>query len=385
MKRTFSPAPSQQAFDWVDRWSISPILQDIPIAKAAGYCLAHEVKADDDFPVHAVCARDGFALRSEDTLGASDYNPLPLSLLNSKATLISGSAIQVSSGDALPDGANAVLPLEQAEIRHKFLDVSSSLAPGEGVIQSHEEYQQHDTLLPARRRLRPQDLARLALSGISTVKVVCRATVELIIAGSFEQDANGPMLTTLIARDDGDLIASKRTTSAQQLAQAILQSNADLIVITGSSGYGAHDYAFEALQDHAEIELDGVSIHPGGGVVLGKIADKAIVLLPGSPLACLCAYDLIVARMLRRLAAKPDLLPYRRQTFTLSRKLVSRIGQLEIARMRLVGNFTEPLAVADDRLLSSSIRADGFVLLPENSEGYAEGSQVEVYLYDNYN
>jgi molybdopterin molybdotransferase len=382
MKRAYSPAPSQQAFEWIDQCRTQSSDQTLPLNQVAGYLLTQDIKASNDIPARALCARDGYAIKAADTLGAGDYNPLPLRLLGIDDALIPGSAIQVSCGEPVPAGADAVLPLEQADVRNTLLDVASSLAPGDGVVDKGEECQQHDILLSGGRLLRPQDLARLALAGVSEVSVLRKPRVELFIAGHFEHDANGPMLSALINRDGGHLVSTSLTTSCQELAQGLSQSDADLILVTGSSGYGVKDYAVQALKHTGSVELDGVSIHPGGGLVLGKSADRPVILLPGAPLACLCAYDLIAARLLRRMTSKTDKLPYRSQVFTLSRKLVSRIGQFELARMRINDQFAAPLAVADDRLLSSSVRADGFVLLPENSEGYAEGSQVEVYLYD---
>ncbi len=385
MKRTFSPASSQQAFDWVDKWNFTATVQHLSLLQAAGYLLAEEVKAGNDIPAQALCARDGYALRAADTLGAGDYNPLPLNLLNGNEALYPNSAIQVCCGDILPAGADAVLSLEQADVRKKLLDVASSLAPGDGVIQRAEECHQHDILQHAGRWLRPQDLARLSLAGITEVKVFSKPRIQLYITGQFEHEANSPMLSSLINRDGGNLISTQLTTSAEQLAEALSQSEADLILLTGGSGYGSNDYAFKVLYEIAEIELDGSCIHPGGSVILGKISDRPVIILPGSPLPCLCAYDLIASRLLRRFSARKNLMPYRSKTFTLSRKLVSRIGQFELARMSIDGNFTQSLAVVDDRLLSSSTRGDGFVLLPENSEGFVEGSQVKVYLYDEYN
>lgn len=382
MKRTFSPAPSQLAFDWVDRCSISPQVQLLPLALAAGRILAQDIPCTKDIPPQAQCARDGFALRAADTLGAGDYNPLPLSLLNTADSVVPGSAIQVTSGDPLPSAADAVLPLDQAEVRKNRLDVSCSLAAGDGVIQQGEECRQQDILLPGARCLRPQDLALLATAGISQLSVTGQPRVQLLMAGYYKQDANGPLLSALIQRDGGHLVSSSQTSSAQQLEEALSPSDADLILISGGSGYAANDYAVQVLQQMGVVELDGVSIHPGGSVVLGKIAQRPVIVLPGSSLGCLSAYDLLVARLLRRMACKPGQLPYRSQLYTLSRKLVSRIGLFELARMRVDGNYTQPLAVADERLLSSSIHAHGFVLLPESSEGYAQGSQVEVYLYD---
>lgn len=381
MKRHFSPAPAAHAFEWADRWNPTFTALELPLAQAAGCRLTEPLTAAADIPETTLCARDGHALRAADTLGAGDYNPLPLRLLDPGAGVAAGSALRVSAGDALPSGADAVLGLEQAEVRGRFLDVAASLAPGEGVIQPGEECRRGDRLLPAGRRLRPQDLARLALTGIERVKVFSRPRVRLCLAGRFTRDADGPMLASLIERDGGVLHSLERATSLEQLTAFLGGGDAELLLVAGGSGYGAEDFAAEALHACGRIELDGVTLHPGGGLVLGEVDATPVALLPGAPLACLCAYDLVVARLLRRLAGQPGALPYAVRELTLSRKLVSRIGRLELARMRIDGDRAEPLAVADDRLLSSSVRADGFVLLAENSEGHAAGSRVAVHLY----
>jgi molybdopterin molybdotransferase len=382
MTRIFSPASVQQAFDWTDLWSITPAIQERSLHQAVGYVLAQQLEADADIPPQALCARDGYAVQAADTLGAGDYNPLPLRLLSTDDTVIAGCTVQVSTGDRLPGGADAVLSLEQADVRNTFLDVAGSLAPGDGVVQVGEECARGEVLLSAGRRLRPQDLARLALAGFNQVKVLRKPRVHLILAGRFGRDADGPMLTALVARDGGDLIDVEKTSSYKELVHKLVHSDADLILVAGGTGYAASDQSVQALQDCGEVQLDGVTIHPGGGLVLGRITTKPVLLLPGAPLACLCAYDLIAARLLRHLAGRPGNQCYRSKTFTLSRKLVSRIGQLELARVKIDGEQVEALAVSDDRLLASSVRADGFVLLAENSEGYASGSEVVVYLYD---
>lgn len=383
MKRIFSPAPARQAFDWVDHRSLAPAVRELSLERATGFRLAEDLKADDDMPPRAMCARDGYAVLAADTLGAGDYSPLPLHLVSSDG-MGPGSAVQVSAGDALPRGADAVLSPEQGDVRERFLDVAASLAQGEGVIRGGEECRQGEVLIPAGRRLRPQDLARLALAGHTFIKVLIKPRVHLCLAGRYTRDADGPMLAALVTRDGGDLVGMDRATVDQDLVRTLSRANAELILVAGGRGYGILDRAVEALHECGRVELDGVTIHPGGGLVLGEVAGTPVLLLPGAPLACLCAYDLFGARLLRRLAGRPGSLPYRRREITLSRKLVSRIGQMELARMRIDGDCAEPLAVADDRLLASGVRADGFALLAENSEGLAKGSRVEVYLYDDY-
>jgi len=384
MKRHYSPVCVAEAFAWADRLTPAASPTERPLAQAVGLRLAQRLVAPADLPARARCVRDGYALRSADTLGAGDYNPLPLRLVGCAEEVDAGCALKVSAGDELPAGADAVLGLEQADERGGFLDVAGALAPGEGIQQPGEECRGGGELLPAGRRLRPQDLARLALAGLDRVKVLARPRVRLCLAGRFQRDADGPLLSALIERDGGDLCGVVRAATRERLIAGLTEGDADLILVAGGTGYGVDDRAVEALQACGRVELDGVTLHPGGGLVLGEAAGRPVVLLPGSPLACLCAYDLVAARRLRRMAGRPGVMPYRRRTLMLSRKLVSRIGRMEVARMRIDGDTAEPLAVADDRLLASSVRADGFVLLAENSEGFPEGSRVEVWLYDEW-
>jgi molybdopterin molybdotransferase len=358
---------------------------ELPLARASGYRLAQVIVAAADIPSNSLCARDGYAVNSAETLGAGDYNPLPLRLQDADRAIHPGSAAKVSAGDPLPQGADAVLSPEQGEPRSAFVDVGASLAPGEAVTQTGEECRKGQTLLEAGHRLRPQDIAWLTQAGLDSVEVQARPRVRLVLAGRFERDANGPMLSELIPRDGAELLAIDRCKDGNDLRTVLTNHDAELTLVVGGSGYGEHDYSVQTLHDTGSVDLDGATIHPGGSLVLGRVDDKPVIILPGTPLACLCAYDLVAARQLRRLSGLPGESPYPSREMTLSRKLVSRIGLLELARMRIVGDQAEPLAVADDRLLSSSVHADGFTLLAENSEGHAEGSRVTVYLYDQQN
>lgn len=384
MQRIYSPAPAATAFDWADRqpWS-APVLEKT-LADAVGFVLAQDLVAATAIPSVAISAHDGFALQAAETLGAGDYNPLPLRLVGAGEHVNPGSAGPVFAGDPLPEGADAVLGLDQGEIRGANLDVATSIAPGEGVIQIGEECRRGQLLVPAGKRLRAQDIARLSLAGHDRLTVRQAPRVNICLAGHFQRDANGPMLTGLVRRDGGEIVATRRVRSANELTSLLISESADLTLVVGGTGYADRDFAVASLQHCGTVAVDGVTIHPGGSLILGESNGRPVMILPGTPLACLCAYDLVAARLLRRWAGRPGDLPYRQREVSLTRKLVSRIGLLEIARLRIDGDTGESLAVADDRLLSSSTRADGFTLLAENSEGYPAGCRITAYLYDEY-
>jgi molybdopterin molybdotransferase len=284
----------------------------------------------------------------------------------------------------LPAGADAVLPLDQAELHSGVLEVADSLAPGDGVAARGEECRADEPLLEAGRRLRPQDLARLVLAGVSEVSVARPPRVRVVLAGRFERDADGPLLAALVRRDGGELLEVSAVQDQASLSARLQVGHTELILVAGGTGYASHDIAVQSLQAVGALDHDGVAIHPGGAVVLGHVGTCPVVLLPGAPLACLCAYDVIAARLLRRLAGRSSVLPYRQRRLTLRRKIVSGIGRMELARVKVEGGEAEPVATAEGRVLATAVSADGFLLVPEHSEGYAQGHVVDVYLYDEY-
>jgi molybdopterin molybdotransferase len=116
---------------------------------------------------------------------------------------------------------------------------------------------------------------------------------------------------------------------------------------------------------------------------VGFLQERPVFLLPGNPVSCLCAYDLFAGRAVRRLGGRAPELPYRYRDLPLGRKIASMVGRVDYVRVQVSADGTvEPLAVSGASLLSSTTRADGFVLVPAESEGYAPGEVVRVYLYD---
>ncbi|MGH7107772.1 MAG: molybdopterin-binding protein, partial [Acetobacteraceae bacterium] len=158
---------------------------------------------------------------------------------------------------------------------------------------------------------------------------------------------------------------------------------ADVILLAGRSGAGTDDIAAPALvQAGGEIAMHGIAIRPGASSGLGRWHGKAVLLLPGDPLACLIAYDMLAGRLIRRLAGLSLDFPYPPATWPLGRKIVSAIGFTDVVPVALAREAVIPIASAESAQLPASCRADGFVVVPESLEGYAEGETVSVCLYD---
>jgi molybdopterin molybdotransferase len=289
--------------------------------------------------------------------------------------------VSVLAGQALPDGTNAVVPLERAEPLGSFVEVSTSLAVGDGVIPAATEFTTGAPLIRAGQVLRPQDLGLAALAGLTDVEVRARPRVVLALARAREHDPNRQMLSALVARDGGELVGIAEATDAVALEDFLRDTVADLLLVAGGSGFGDNDHAVDALAACGRVRLDGVAMHPGETLALGEVGDTPVGVLPGAPLGCLFAYDAVIARVLRRRAGLSGDWPYHRRACALGRKVASTLGRMEFCRVRVDAERAEPIATADGHLLRTAGQADGFIVIPPESEGHAEGSTVEVMMY----
>ena len=166
----------------------------------------------------------------------------------------------------------------------------------------------------------------------------------------------------------------------EELARAA--ASAELVLVSGGSSTGPEDHAPGLVARLGSLDVHGVALRPASPTGLGFIQGVPVVLLPGNPVSCLCAYDLFAGRIVRKLAGRPVSWPYRSIERPLARKLTSDLGRLDYVRVRLVGESVEPMATSGASILSSTTRADGFVLVPADLEGYPAGATVTVWLYD---
>jgi molybdopterin molybdotransferase len=238
----------------------------------------------------------------------------------------------------------------------------------------------------------------LASLGANPVRVVRQPTVavlvtgdELLPCGSRPEgfrivDSNSVMLAALVRRDGGlpqmpQLIPDVR----DRIRDALLHTDADVVLISGGSSVGKEDHAPRILEEVGELAVHGVALRPASPAGFGFLTGsppRPVFLLPGNPVSCLCAYDLFAGRAVRQLGGRPTELPYRRVQLPLARKIVSAVGRVDYVRVAIREGKVEALATSGASILSSTTRANGFVLVPRDSEGQGTGEIVGVYLYD---
>jgi len=350
-----------------------------------------------------------------------------------------GEAVRIMTGAPMPTGSDAVLPAESVDSddrRGESLHSPSSsppsmvsaiaeVSPQKNVGHRGEDIMRGTTLLDVGRVLRPQDLGVMSSIGLASATVVRRPRVRLVITGNellpagskpvdYQiSDANGPMLAALaerdgaivdfpgLVRDEPDAVLEALGVLKAQSPEAKDQSpervgaarrsplSPDIIIVSGGSSVGIEDLAPMLVATHGELAVHGIAMRPSSPTGMGTLGSQLVFLLPGNPVSALCAYDFFAGRAIRALGGRSKQWPYRMVRATLARKISSPIGRLDYARVRLenpstglgAGGRIEPLSVAGASLLSSTTRADGFVIVEQDSEGYPAGSEVDVWLY----
>jgi molybdopterin molybdotransferase len=374
----------------------------VPVPQAAGRVLTESVVSEVAVPGFDRAAMDGYAVRAEETFGAGPYNPLELRVVGVSlparpfaGTVAPGQAVRIMTGAPLPDGADAVLPVEVAQEEAGALRVAEAVSPGRHVGRRGEDIAPGRAVLFAGRVLRPQDLGLLASLGMATVSVVRRPRVALLVTGDELLpvgsrpegyrivDSNSVMLAALVRRDGGEPGAAAMVPDRRDAVRAALQgATADLLLVSGGSSVGQEDHAPAIVAELGELPVHGVALRPASPTGVGFLNDRPVFLLPGNPVSCLCAYDLFAGRALRRLGGRCLELPYRPVALPLAAKISSAVGRVDYVRVRVRDGQAEPLAVSGASLLSTTTAADGFVLVPRDAEGYPPGEVVTVYLYD---
>ena len=397
---------SRQTVDAAWAWLSSVVKplppEQVPLAQGAGRILTCPLIAGLNVPTFDRAAMDGYALRAEETNGASTHTPTEFRVLGDSypsrpccETVHPGTCVRIMTGAPVPAGADAVIPVENTRETPTGVEVTEAIPKGKHIGHVGEDISVGQIVLPAGRKLRPQDVAIAASLGQADLHVHRQPQVRIVLTGNelvqpgrpcgtYQiYDSNSFQLRGLISRDGGIVESVLHLPDdAAAIRAALLVPGADVILISGGSSVGAEDHAPQMVAELGELPIHGIAMRPSSPTGLGRVGESLVVLLPGNPVSCLCAYDFFAGRMIRGLGGRAIDWPYRSSVERLARKLVSAIGRVDYCRVCHTDEGVEPLALSGASVLSSTTRADGFVIVPEMSEGYAPGTEVTMYWYD---
>ena len=371
----------------------------VPLRVAEGRALAEPVSAVRDVPHYARAAMDGWAVRAEDTFGAGERSPAVLRETEDGGPVGPNEAARVHTGSELPDGADAVVMVEHTDRFGEEVEVFDAVAGGENVAPPGEDVAADQPLYEPGHRLRPSDLGLLKATGVHEVEVYERPTAgviptgEELVQGDPEPgevvETNGLTVSRYVERWGGAATYRNVVTDDESALRAAIERDLtkDVVVTTGGSSVGERDLIPDVVSEMGEVLVHGVALKPGHPAALGVVEDTPVLMLPGYPVACIVNAVQFLRPVLKWAGGYP-LPDHPTVEARLSRKIASEPGVRTFARVSLETEDDErvatPTRASGSVVLSSVALADGWVVVPEGTEGYDEGVTVDVEDWEYY-
>jgi len=389
-----------------------PAETHIPIEKSCNAVISRDIISPEDLPSFRRATVDGFAVNSADTFGATEGLP---SYLNIKGEILmgdkpgfvlgKGEAAKIATGGMLPDGADAIVMFEHAQMAgENMIEAVKPVSPGENVIQAGEDARKGETVLKSGHRLRPQDIGALAGLGITAVWVYEKPKVSIVSTGDEivpagepirpgqVRDINSYTLSGLISALGGIPVRrgifSDRYEVLKEVTEDALK-NSDMILITGGSSVGVKDMTSRVINDMGSpgVLFHGVSLKPGKPMIGGVVGDIPLFGLPGHPAAVNVCFEVFIRPVLEVQSGLTD------DRFEKEKKIIraritknvsSSPGREEHVGVALEKRDGEIWALplpGKSGLITTLTRADGTIVIPLRKLGVHEGEMVEVRLF----
>jgi molybdopterin molybdotransferase len=402
--------PTREALDVVFGNLSSRTLtsEQCPLNRALGRVLSQDVVSSTDIPSFDRAAMDGFAVRAEDTYGASVTAPILLHSVGNipigmvpTLTLKRGETASVATGARLPEGSNAVVMVEYTRRGNgESVEIRDQVHPAENVSRIGEDVKKGNVVLKQGTRLLPQDIGILSSLGYTEAQVKPKLRIAVLSTGNELQtsttptpgkipDANRPILLSAIqqlgceALDMG--IAPDEFEPIKSALKKAVEM-ADMVLVTAGTSVGPGDIVPKVINSLGEpgMLVHGVAMRPSMPTGLAVVRGKPIVSLPGYPASAYLAFlefvPIFVNHMLGTTSLPPLIVKAK-----LQRRIAGVLGSRTYVRVQVSeregGLFVEPVRTSGAGILSSLVQANGFIIVPEHVEGYEEGQTVEVELF----
>jgi molybdopterin molybdotransferase len=379
----------------------------LPLLDAHGYALAEAVVSSVSLPPFDNSAMDGYAVQAKDTEGAAPENGIRLKVLGDlpagkapQFTVEPETAVRIMTGAPVPPGADAIVMVEDTKADGDDVLIFDPARPGQHIRAAGDDIAPGQKVMEAGRRLDSSALALLAGLGWRDAPVVRRPRVSVLTTGDEVVDWDRPLEPGQIRNTNRYGIAAQVREAGYELShlahvgddleavQNALRQAAeagDLILTTGGVSVGDYDYMKQALQDMGQMDFWRVAVKPGKPLAFGAIAGKPLFGLPGNPVSAMLTFELFVRPALRKMAGFASVFrPL--ASATLATDAPHYPGRREYQRARITwedGRLTAyPLRGQGSHQLFGLVQSNGFVVIPEESEGVKAGETVQVLLLD---
>jgi molybdenum cofactor synthesis domain-containing protein len=361
--------------------------------------LAEDLIADRFVPPFDRSAMDGYAVKAEDTFGASSFNPKTLALREvvyagtvPHETLERGDCTQIATGCPMPEGADAVVMVEFTEKDDKQIKVLKPVYPGANISRKGEDIEEGKLVLSDGSYLTSAKVGVLAALGRERMKVYEKPQVAVVPTGSEVcavgmklgegqvYDINSHTLAAIASENGARVTRFDIVPDTREALEGAIKAlrDQDLIVVAGGSSVGERDLLNGIIEQLGTVLFHGVQVKPGKPTLFGVVEEKPVFGMPGYPTSCLSNAHLFLIPSLRKLARLP---PRREEGVKarLSERVVSSSGRKQFLTVQVRDGVAYPV-FRHSGAITSMAEADGYIVLPTNVDVIEKGDEVTVLL-----
>jgi molybdenum cofactor synthesis domain-containing protein len=375
-------------------------IKESPIELTGGRILAEDVVAVFSVPPFDRSAMDGYAVKAEDTYGASGFKPNRLKLIGVQhagelfaGRIGEGECVQVATGSPVPEGSDAVVMVEFTKLDGDYVEIQKPAYPSAHISSMGEDIETGDTVIEAGEILTPAKVGALAALNRETIQLYEKPRVAVFSTGSEIKplgsdlspsqiyDVNSYTLTSMISGNGCVPVMKGIVPDDQESIKASILEAArhDLGVFSGGSSVGVRDLFGEIVEELGEVLFHGLQVKPGKPTLFGIVEGTPIFGMPGYPTSCLSNAYIFLTPALRAMAGLPPAEP-RRIVAKMGARFVSSSGREQFLTVR-VNDGIAISAFKRSGAITSMAHADGYIVLPVNLDVIEEGAEVEVTLF----
>lgn len=397
--------------------AFSPVqVETVPLEQAWKRVLAEDITAQTDWPPFANSSMDGFAVRSSDVASASGDNPVRLKVIGDipagiLPTIIvqSGEAARIMTGAPVPEGADAVVPVEDTDLQTNIpevnlpehVQISQPARPGAYIRPRGYDLHANQVVLQAQHLLRAQDVALLAMLGITQIPVYRKPIVAMLSTGDELlppqlpltpgkiHDANSYSLKALIEECGGEIvllgISPDRFDTIQERLDFAVSQGVDVILSSAGVSVGTYDFVRAVIESHGYLEFWKVNMRPGKPVAFGRYRNIPVIGLPGNPVSAFISFEVFVRSILYKLAGRPE--PEREAIPVVLEEAVESDGRESYLRAVVIYRDGKRLAHLTGHQgsgnLYSLVQANALLIVPSGVKSLPAGSTVDIWPFVN--
>ena len=381
-----------------ENFKFSGQCEAVPLDRAYGRIAAQDIVSCEDVPSFSRSTMDGYALKAADTYGSGESMPAMLDitgeiLMGESADIMlgSGECVRISTGGMLPEGADAVIPVENTDEDGVMCFAYKSVSPFENVTKKGDDVKNGECIVKKGTLLSPAHIGLLAGTGNSEIPVVRRPKVGIISTGNEIIEIDEPLTAGKIREENSRMLTNlcldygcdtKSYGTVRDEYEAISSAveravnECDIVLISGGSSAGKKDMTVKIIEEIGTVFAHGIAMKPGKPTIIGKARGKAVFGLPGHPAACFFTAEIIVKQLVNILLGKEEKMMALR--LKSAENISSNHGREEYICTKTDGEYSFPV-YGKSGLLSMLCDADGYIKISRNREGVKKDETVEFF------